>query len=356
MIVNRTEPFLGVVLTYDCEKPIVRRGIRLGTQHTSRQVVIGFIGAGSYAQQNLLPNIPRDGSIGRAAIVTRSSTTSKRVAERFGFGFCTSDPDEVFDDGAINTIFVATRHDSHADYVKSALGAGKHVFVEKPLCVTLGALNEIEALYYGVEPSVHLMVGFNRRYAPSVLQAKTHFGQMPVSMLYRVNAGSIPENSWVQDRTIGGGRIVGEVCHFLDLLTFFADALPTRVHATALPDPKGLDDTVSINVTFADGSIGTICYFANGSKAVPKEYIEIYGAGMTAVIKDFRGCEIYGEGSPRRRRSRGQDKGQAHMVRAFLDRIRTGGPPLIPPEQIFAVTRATFAVCESLRSSQAVVL
>jgi polar amino acid transport system substrate-binding protein len=175
-------------------------------------------------------------------------------------------------------------------------------------------------------------------------------------MIYRINAGAIPKNTWIQDKEIGGGRIVGEVCHFIDFATWIAGALPTSVQAVALPDPACLNDTVSIHLTFADGSIGTIGYFANGSKELSKEYVEIHSVGVTGIIKDFQGLQIYSSGKPYRKKLMMQDKGQAAMVRAFVHRIKTGGTPLIAPEEIFTVMHAVFAVVTSLQTRQTVFL
>ncbi|MHC4300343.1 MAG: Gfo/Idh/MocA family protein [Planctomycetota bacterium] len=253
-------------------------------------------------------------------------------------------------------MFITTRHDSHAQYVKSALEAGKHVFVEKPLCLTEEELNEIQELCAGGGNGCQLMVGFNRRFAPYAIELKKRLGDGPVSVLYRINAGSIPGDSWIQDKQIGGGRIIGEACHFIDLLTWLCGALPRQVHAVAIPDPNGLNDTVSINLQFANGSIGSVSYFSNGSKEMPKEYIEAYSAGFTGVIRDFKALELYSKGKPDRSKTLTQDKGQAAMLRAFIKSVKEGASPPIPTEEVIAVTRATFAVLESLRTHQAVSL
>ncbi len=356
MILSRSEPFLGIVLKYDVHKPLARAKVDIRPARPEAKVNIAFVGAGSYAQGNLLPNLPRqDGEVSLVGVMTNSGTTSKRVAERFGFGFCTSDPKDIFENDEINTVFIATRHDSHAQYVRQALSAGKHVFVEKPLCLTSDDLAEIEDVY-GKSEGLRLMVGFNRRFAPHALELKSRLGAGPKSMIYRINAGAIPKESWIQDRELGGGRIVGEVCHFIDFLTWLCGSLPRSIHAVALPDPESLNDTVSINLEFANGSIGSISYFANGSKELPKEYIEVYATGRTGIIKDFKELEIHSSGKPHRKRSLSQNKGQANMVRAFIESIRDGGASIIPVAESFAVARATFAVLESLRTRRAMAL
>jgi polar amino acid transport system substrate-binding protein len=357
MIVSRTEPFLGIVLKYDIQKPIARHRIETRSAKAESRVNIAFVGAGSYAQQNLLPNISRnDDAVSCVGILDNSGTTSKRVAEKFNFQFCTSESVDIFENDDINTVFIATRHDSHAEYVNSALRAGKHVFVEKPLCLTEQELTEIEELYNSSDHCCQLMVGFNRRFAPHAVELKKHLDNVPISMLCRVNAGSIPSDNWIQDKDIGGGRIIGEACHFIDLLTWLCGALPRQIHAVAIPDPDGLNDTVNINLQFANGSIGSLSYFSNGSKEIPKEYVEVYSAGLIGIIRDFKELEIHSTGKPRRKKILAQDKGQAGMVRAFIKSIKDGGSPLIGADEIFAVTRTTLAVLESLRTHQAVSL
>ena len=357
MIVDRSEPFLGVLLKYDVDEPLQQARVEVNRPKPAGKVGIAFIGAGSYAQGHLLPNIPQqDDDVFCRAVMTNSGTTSKRVAERYGFEFCTSDARDVLENADINTVFIATRHHSHAEYVLRSLQARKHVFVEKPICLNIEELKKIEDVYYRQHEAEtrQLMVGFNRRFAPHAVALKERLAEGPMSMIYRVNAGAIPADTWIQDPAIGGGRIIGEVCHFIDFLTFMCDSLPVRVYASTLPDPKHLNDTVAINLEFANGSVGTVCYFANGSKKVPKEYVEVYQSGLTGIIRDFKELEICGEGKLLRKKLLRQNKGQACMVKTFVDRVKNGGSSLIRDDEIFAVTRATFSVMESLQNRQAV--
>jgi polar amino acid transport system substrate-binding protein len=316
-------------------------------------VGLAFIGAESYAQGSLLPNLPSDPQIERVAILTQTGTTSRRVAERFGFQSCTESEADIFGNDRVNTVFIASRHDSHAAYVLKALQAGKHVFVEKPLCLTEPELAEITS-HFALRTSPLLMVGFNRRFSPLTLLLKSKLSNAPVAMLCRVNAGAIPAEHWIQDADFGGGRIVGEACHFIDLLTFFAGSVPKTVFASALPDAKPLADSVAINLEFENGSVGAVMYYANGCKTMPKEHLEVYQAGQTGVIEDFRRLTVWGGGSPLTKRLWNQDKGQKEMIRQFLAVVKVGGPPPIPVAEILAVTRATFAVGQSLRSRQPV--
>lgn len=353
MVVKGTEPFLGIAIKYDATKPARRTPVAIRDARRTGKLGIAFVGAGSYAQSNLLPNIPRDDTdVVRRTVMTNSGTTSKRVAERFGFENCTSDIQDILTSRDVNTVFVATRHDSHARYVKESLEAGKHVFVEKPLCLKETELDEILEVHAKHE-SQQLMVGFNRRFAPLVEELKATFGHAPFAMIYRVNAGAIPANTWIQDVAIGGGRIVGEVCHFVDLLTFLCGELPTNVHALAVPDSRGLNDTVNINIQFGGGSIGTVSYFANGAKSLAKEHLEVYQSSQTAILRDFKELEIYGGGKPRKHKLLNQDKGQSNMVKSFIQCVKNGGPPLISPKELARVAQVTFAVNKSIQSKQA---
>ena len=357
MILERAEPFLGVVIEYDTDKPLERQPVVVNASSSVGMVGIAFIGAGSYAQGSLLPNIPRKSAkVVCKGIMTHSGTTSKRVAERYGFEFCTSNLADILGNVDINTVFIVTRHDSHAEYVLKTLKAGKHVFVEKPLCLNVEELRKIENVYYAGHEGKHfqLMIGFNRRFAPHAVALKQQINEGPVAMIYRVNAGAIPKDTWIQDPKIGGGRVIGEVCHFIDFLTFICGALPVRVYASALPDPHHLNDTVTINLDFANGSVGTVCYFANGSEKLPKEYVEVYQSGLTGIIRDFKEVEIFGKSKWKRKKFLSQDKGQGCMLSTFIDRVSNGGAPLIKPDEIFAVTKATFGVLESLQSRKAV--
>jgi len=356
LILKRSEPFLGIVLTYDVDKPLSFEKIVTGKVKAAGKVSLAFVGAGSYAQGNLLPNIPKgDQVVVRKGVMTSFGTTSKRVAERFGFEFCTADENDIFLNDEINTVFIATRHDSHASYVKKGLQAGKNIFVEKPLCLSVAELEQIEEILLDAGSSAPLlMVGYNRRFAPLARLLKEKMGcGGAMSMIYRINAGSIPPESWIQVPEIGGGRIIGEVCHFVDFLTFICGALPVRVYAATLPEPNNLQDVVNVSLEFANGSIGTISYFANGSKSLEKEYVEVYQAGITGILRNFKELGIYSGGKPKRKKFINQNKGQKMMLESFIEAVKDGGQVPIPLAEILAVSRTTFKVLESLRSREA---
>lgn len=355
LILNKSEEYLGIIIEYDASKSHPRTRIGIGApkrKSRSSATGIGFIGAGSYAMSHLLPNLPRNGSVTLTGVNTSSGTSSRSVAEKFGFAFAAASSREVIDDKQTESIFIATRHDSHAGYVQEALQAGKDVFVEKPLCLTRDELERVVDAWQLHQPL--LMVGFNRRFSPLAQQIKTVLGDGPMSMLYRVNAGSIPKDSWIQDTDIGGGRIIGEACHFIDLMVFMNGSLPTRVYARALQDPSQLQDTVAISLEFENGSIGTICYFANGPKALPKEYVEIYKGGIAARLMDFKEIEIFSGRKPVRKRLNSQDKGQRAMVDAFLAAIAGQHETPIPIRESIASTITSFDTMQSLRTGQAI--
>ncbi|MGE4442135.1 MAG: bi-domain-containing oxidoreductase [Desulfomicrobium sp.] len=353
MIVEKSEPHLGIILRYDTTRPVpLQNRVQVGESKPVAAVSIGCIGAGSYAQGNLLPNIPqKDGQIVCKGVLTNTGTTSKRVAERFGFEFCTSSEEDILGDSDINTLFIATRHDSHAGYVAKGLQAGKHIFVEKPLCLTRDELDNIVQLHREASDR-HVMVGFNRRFSSLSVALKKRMGSGPMSMIYRVNAGFIPGESWMQDGEIGGGRIVGEACHFIDYLTWLNGSLPVSVYASALPDAGNHNDTVNIHLSFANGSTGVVAYYSNGPKTMPKEYVEVFHAGSSAILDNFKTLRLFGK-TKEKKSLFNQDKGQKQMIAQYLQGL-LNGKPAIPFEEIVAATEASFAVLESLKTGQMV--
>ena len=352
MVADKSEPFLGIALKYDIEKKHSFSNVyKVNSPKAVGKINIGFIGAGSYAQGNLLPNIPLDSAdIVNKSVLTNNGTTSKRVADKFKFETCTDDEKNIFNKD-INTVFVATRHDSHAKYVIKALQNNQNVFVEKPICLTKPELVKIEETYSKLENPINLMIGFNRRFSPLSVVMKEKIGEGPMAMIYRVNAGNIPADTWIQDLEIGGGRIIGEACHFIDYLTWLNGSLPTGVFASAMPDAEGLNDTVNINITFANGSTGVVAYYANGSKELAKEYIEVYRAGSTAILTDFKALKVYGKKTFNKKLIN-QDKGQSVMMEKYLSSIKDGEVSPISYNEITAVTNATFAVIKSIEKQE----
>jgi len=346
LVVSKAEPFTGIALKYDIKKTTSKSKISTSETVQLAKINISFIGAGSYAQGNLLPNIPETSDVARVGVLTNTGTTSKRVAEKFKFQFCATEESDVLDDKT-NTVFVATRHDSHGPYVLKSLKANKNVFVEKPLCLLESELQEIIEAQSKTNKAV--MVGFNRRFSPLTDKLKKAVGNNPMTMLYRINAGSIPADNWIQDLETGGGRVLGEVCHFIDYLTYLNGSLPTKVSATALPDTNQLNDTLNILIQFENGSSGVVAYYANGSKSMTKEYVEVFSAGMSATLNDFKELKIFGKGKPKKKKFFNQNKGQKEMVSAFVNGLLNDGKVPISFEEIVAVTKASFKVIESVK-------
>jgi polar amino acid transport system substrate-binding protein len=372
LIMAKSEPFIGILIEYDVSKEIDKNNTKITVRPSASSlepsaVNIGFIGAGSYAQSHLLPNIPKNKKVSLRGVMTATSASSRSVAKRYGFEFCTGNEKDILEDENINTIFIATRHDSHAEFVLKALKAGKHVFVEKPLCLTAEELSQIVDLLnrqtdisngnstQQLDNSTNhpiLMVGYNRRFSPLAQRMKEAFGTGPMSMLYRINAGYISADTWIQDTEFGGGRIIGEVCHFVDFLTFMNGSPPISVYAAAMTYPSNSNDTLNVSLRYENGSIGTISYFANGDKSMPKEKIEIFTNGCIAVLDDFKTLAIHSDGRKKGKKLLSQDKGQKTEVKQFIEAILNGTGEVIPFKDIHSSSLVTFKIIESIRSGE----
>ncbi len=354
LILEKKEPFLGVLLKYNTEEMIKEKIIHkdFTTQKRTNEVLCGFIGAGSFAQNFLLPNLKNKCRF--VGVATARPNNARNIADKYGFNYSTGDAEEIINDQNINTVFIATRHNLHYEYVIKALKAGKNVFVEKPLCMNETELEEIRKVYN--DGNSKLIVGFNRRFAPSVEKVMNVYNpKIPKAINYRINAGIIPAGHWIQDREIGGGRIIGEVCHFIDLATFIAGSTIHEISASLLDDKKNLDDSVTVNLYFKNGSIANISYFSNGSKLIPKERIEIFSAGTVSVIDDFKTLKTYSSKEKIYKLSN-QDKGHSKEVTMFINSILNGSPAPISFEEIYQSTLATFKVIESFINRHTIVL
>jgi len=347
---------LGVVLEYPEE---VRREPRVPiVQQPSAAAGVpsfGVIGAGSFSKMVLLPSLQKAGArvISVADIVPAAA---HHLARKLGAAQALTDYREILADPGIDAVFIIVGHHLHARLVCEALTAGKHVFVEKPL-----AMNEEELARVGeavkANPGRQLMVGFNRRFSPHTERLKGLLAgrSEPLALSMTVNAGSVPPNHWVHDPVLGGGRIIGEGCHFIDLLAFVANSPVTSVAAAQMGQGVAIrEDKMSITLGFADGSVGTVNYFANGSKTYPKERLEIFSEGRVLLMDNFRRTIGYGVSGFRRFRTSRQDKGHRAEFAAFVRRVASGGPPLIPFEQLDNITRATLAATESARSGKTI--
>ncbi len=341
-------PHLAILLTYpEAPKGPIERSIRLAPPPPkSEGNRVAFIGLGNYAKGVLLPALKKASKVALTTVVTSTGVSAGHAGEKNGFAVIATDPAAALADLETDTIFVATRHDTHASLAAAALRAGKHVFCEKPLAINAEGLAEVIAAAH--EAAGILTVGFNRRCAPLLIEAKKALEPRsgPLVMLYRINAGAIPGDSWIQ-RDEGGGRIVGEVCHFVDALTFLCGSLPIEAHAITARDHA---DAVSILIRFADGSTGTIVYTSLGDQGVSKEYLEAFAAGRVVQLDDFRRLTITSGGKARVQKG-AQNKGQRELVEEFLAATRGKRAAPISMAEIVAVTETTLAIEESLRTS-----
>lgn len=341
-------PSLGILLTYPSAGPQddarrLRASVALADPAPARAPAaprMAFIGAGNYAGRVLVGAFRAAGAE-LDTIVSAGGASAAHHGRTSGFRRASSDAGAAIADDAIDTVCIATRHDSHAPLTLAALEAGKNVFVEKPLALTLA---EVEAIGAAAASSGRILtVGFNRRFAPMVMRMKRLLGGLaePKAMVMTVNAGAIPAEHWTQDPEIGGGRLVGEACHFIDLLRHLAGAPVVDLAVTAASMPGGAPrpDTATLTLAFADGSIGTIHYFANGHRGLPKERLELFCAGRVLVLDNFRRLTGYGWPGFRGQRALRQDKGQAGLCRAFADAVRGTAPPPIPLDELIEVSR-----------------
>lgn len=365
-IISSRAPSLGIVLDYPepdafSQSRLLRRTITrseepLDGDRSVATPVVGCIGAGNYATQVLLPAFQKTGVAFRT-VASSTGVSAAHAGSKFGFSEITSDGRSVIESSDVNTIIIATRHDSHARLTGEALKAGKHVFVEKPLAITREELTELCEGYeicarLQASPPL-LMVGFNRRFAPQIQRIKKLLDGVtePKTFVMTVNAGHIPLEHWTQDRLIGGGRIIGEGCHFVDLLRFLAGSPIVAVQAMATGNASGAavgEDKVTATLRFADGSLGTVHYFSNGHKAFPKEQLEVFCGGKVLRLDNFRKLRGYGWSEFRTMDLWSQDKGQAACVAAFADAIRRGTCSPIPWNELVEVTHATFDIMDAL--------
>lgn len=353
---KKKEPFLGVLLKYPEGKVKEERKVEFPAiaNRKSSIVNLGVLGAGLFANSTLLPILKSNKDFELVGIASSGGLHAQHSGKKFGFQYATSSEEEIVNDPRVNTVAILTRHDTHADLVVKALKAGKHVFVEKPLAINEKQLTQITKALAAHDSL--LTVGFNRRFAPLLRNLKSQISNRvePLHAHYRVNAGFIPANHWTQDPAIGGGRIIGEACHFIDAITYLVGALPVKVSAHALPNNgKYSEDNVSMTFTFEDGSIGIVDYLANGDKSMPKERLEVFCGGMVAVLDDYVSLTTVKDGK-KKVESGAQDKGWRGEMVAFAESLKAGKEPPIPYEQIIAVTKSTFAAVESIRSMAAI--
>lgn len=356
MIVNKNQDYTGIVLKYNVGRAHKREIFFDKNKKStySEKVNLGLVGAGSFAQNILLPRIDKKQNF--VGVATGKGNASRYVAEKYKFEYSTDDPQKLFNDEKINTLFVITRHDSHAKYVLEGIQKNKHVFVEKPLALTMTELKEIDKAVKKGTYSSKLLVGYNRRFAPHIEKIKAQLDDShPKSVIYRVNAGYVPPQDWSQDPEVGGGRIIGEGCHFIDLVTFLCGSKVTKVYAQAMKDVHNTNDTVSINLSFENGSVGSVNYFANGGKSLQKEYIEVYSNGTTYIVDDFKELQVHGK-SKKKHKLNKQDKGHTKEISDFVNSILNNNPSPISYEDLYQSSLITFKCLESVKSGQSIII
>jgi predicted dehydrogenase/threonine dehydrogenase-like Zn-dependent dehydrogenase len=353
MITSGDPNSLGIVLTYPPDNGTQTTAIRTASARPGSaariegKVRIGLIGAGNFARSALLPSLKKMSDVEFGGVATATGRNAKATAKQFGFEWCTTDYRQIIESTGIDAVLIATRHDLHAEIAACALAAGKATFVEKPLATTRDGLDTV--IHALEDAGDRLQVGFNRRFSPLAIRLRDAFkGIESLAMTYRINAGPMPRDSWIAGAE-GGGRIVGEVCHFVDFFQFLTGADPVEVFAykTALDS-----DNLSVVLKFGDGSTGNINYFSTGDRAFPKERIEIYGSGSIGIIEDFRSVEIWRDGRRTRSGRLNQDKGIDAELKKFVAWTRNGGEPPVPAGDLIMTTLTTFAIERSLESGR----
>ena len=359
LMMEGRDSYLGILVTYpSVEGASQKRPDRIILLNPSRVptgLQLGIIGAGNHVKDRLLPYLKGMEEVFIRAVCTGTGLHAKAVAEKTEAAYCTTNYLDVLKDDTVNAVLIGTRHQDHGPMVLEALRMEKHIFVEKPLCLYEEELEEITFLYAEkVKKGLQLMVGFNRRFSPHLLEAKRFFQNRknPLVMLFRINAGAIPREHWIQDPEVGGGRIVGEACHFIDFMQALCGAMPVSVHARRIArSHSGLtDDQSLLSFSFGDGSIGTVLYTAGGDPGLAKEHFEAFGDGKVFVLDDFIRSEFYSGGKKKIFKTRKQEKGfQAEMAR-FVESVVQGHGPAIPFQEIRAVMQACFRAVESFKT------
>ena len=348
---KRDEPFLGVLLTYpETEKSSQSRKVVFhSSSPVEGKITVGVLGAGNYGQAVFLPAIQKTGGVILKGIASASGLSATHAAQKFGFGFAASDENEILNNPEINTVVILTRHNQHARQVITALQNGKNVYCEKPLAISEEELQKIEEALKS-NPKGMLTVGFNRRFAPFAIKLKDYFKSptSPMVIDYRVNAGFLPANHWTQDPNQGGGRIIGEGCHFIDFCTYLTGESPRSVSMHCLPaigtQPQ---DSCVITLEYPGGSLATIRYLSNGNKNFPKERIEVFSAGKIGILDDFRTLELVSESSRKNLKSSlAQDKGHQSSWANFLRSIAAGETPPIPYDELIDDNPCEFCSCQ----------
>lgn len=351
------EPYLGIVLNYSSNVASSHGAIKRSDKSVSdKEINVGLIGAGNFTKSVILPNLNKVGGFRLVGLCTATGVSAHATGEKYDFKYISTDFEELINNDEINTVFITTRHNDHGDKVLKALLAGKNVFVEKPLCIHNHELDKIESALH--KTNKVLQIGYNRRFAPLVQKMRSEIGNQNAAITYRVNAGIIPKDVWIQDPEIGGGRIIGEVCHFIDTTNYLVDSLPVSVFANCVTKPDQSipdEDNVSINIKYANGSIATLSYFAFGNSQLPKESIEVFCGGKAMHLNNFRELNIFSGSKSKKIKSANQDKGFKSEFNAFSEAIHSG-KLAIAKEDLIATSKVSFSILKSIQTGEVVSL
>ncbi|MFT4899236.1 MAG: putative dehydrogenase/threonine dehydrogenase-like Zn-dependent dehydrogenase [Flavobacteriales bacterium] len=349
------EDYLGILLNYKEEYSLKSELVKISDATIkSNELNIGLIGAGNFTKSVIIPNLKKIKNANLVGLCTATGVSAHSTGNKHNFKYITTDYQELLKNNDINTVFITTRHNDHGEKVLTSLKADKNVFVEKPLAILESELEEIKDFYANSDKKPVLQVGYNRRFAPLVQAMKKEAGDLPMSINYRVNAGVIPKDVWVQDPAVGGGRIIGEACHFIDTCTFLIESLPESVFASCVTKPDQSipdEDNVSITIKYQNGSTAVINYYAFGNNQLPKEYIELFAPDLAMTMDNFRELEIFKGGKSKKYKNSNQDKGFKGEFTALKTAVEKG-ELAISFDEMYSTSKLTFAILRSLKTGE----
>ncbi len=347
------EDYLGILLNYKEGVELKSELVQISDASVKSQTLnVGLIGAGNFTKSIIIPNLKKVGNVSFIGLCTATGVSAHSTGNKHEFKYITTDYQELLNNDEVNTVFITTRHDDHGNKVLHSLNAGKHVFVEKPLAIFEDELEDIKSFYSSAEIKPVLQVGYNRRFAPLVQEMKKIVEDLPVSINYRVNAGVIPRDVWIQDSEVGGGRIIGEVCHFVDTCTFLTGSLPENVFASCVTKPDQSipdEDNVSVTIKYHNGSTAVINYYAFGNSQLSKELVEVFAPEIALRMDNFRELEIFKGSKSKKVKNANQDKGFKGEFKALKSAVEKG-IPAISFDEMYSTSKVTFAILNSLKT------
>lgn len=351
---KKQESYLGIILNYKNVIETNNKVIINEEKDFNHKIKVGMIGAGNFARSVILPNLNKIKDIDLLSLCTQSGISSYNTGKKYSFKSITNNSRDIFESSEINSLIVTTRHHDHAENILKAIQAKKHIFIEKPLCINETELNQIKTEYDKLKEKIIIQVGFNRRFSSLIRKMKDLIKDNRVAINYRINAGIIPLDSWIQDRQIGGGRIIGEVCHFIDTCSYLIGSQSVSVYSSCIEhDDNSIpnEDNISINLKYENGSIAQITYYAFGNNQMPKEYLEVFFRNVSMQMDNFRKLTVFWGNKKIKVKNSNQDKGFKKEFEKFFHSIKTNDP-CIPFESIYKTTMATFMIFRSLKENK----